>query len=58
MSTARYFGELHYWRHEPEEWPALLAELAALGFTGVETCVPWSVHERHKGVFRLPSTWI
>lgn len=51
MSTARYFGELHYWRHEPEEWPALLAELAALGFTGVETCVPWSVHERHKGVF-------
>ena len=37
MSTARYFGELHYWRHEPEEWPALLAELAALGFTGVET---------------------
>jgi hypothetical protein len=52
-SEATYRGELHYWRHEPEEWGELLAELQNLGLTGVSTCVPWSVHERHKGAFQF-----
>tara|TARA_R110002096_G_scaffold16898_2_gene57689 strand:- start:16946 stop:18679 length:1734 start_codon:yes stop_codon:yes gene_type:complete len=49
--TATYLGELHYWRHEPDEWAELLAELRKLGFSGVSSCVPWSVHEHHKGAF-------
>ena len=49
MSEAVFSGELHYWRHESDEWDELLDELVKMGFTAVSSCVPWSVHERHAG---------
>ncbi|MCP4449593.1 MAG: hypothetical protein GY811_30315 [Myxococcales bacterium] len=52
MSAAPlYGGECHYWRHEAQQWPQVLADLREAGFTVVSSCVPWSVHERHKGAY-------
>ncbi len=48
---AQYSGEIHYWRHPAEDWAQLLGDLRNAGFDGVTSCVPWSVHERHKGSF-------
>jgi len=38
-------GTLHYWRHDPDRWSALLRVVKNLGFTFVETYIPWGVHE-------------
>ena len=38
-------GTLHYWRHDPSDWSALLRAVKNLGFLFVETYVPWGVHE-------------
>ena len=46
-----YSGAFHYWRHDVEDWPRALAELANLGLPIVETYVPWGVHEDAKGEF-------
>jgi beta-galactosidase len=40
-------GAVHYWRLEPERWPAVLDAVAELGVGIVETYIPWSVHERN-----------
>jgi beta-galactosidase len=44
-------GAVHYWRLDPEKWPAILDQVKKLGFGMVETYVPWSVHETAPGEF-------
>jgi beta-galactosidase len=38
-------GTLHYWRHPPSDWPRLLKAVKGLGYSIVETYIPWGVHE-------------
>jgi beta-galactosidase len=40
-----YAGAMHYWRMQPSQWAKCLGAMHALGFTVVETYVPWRVHE-------------
>ncbi len=48
-------GAVHYFRTRPEQWPARLAALRAMGLNTVETYVPWNLHEPAEGRFeRLP----
>ena len=44
-------GSVHYWRHDPMEWKACLRAVQRLGFSLVDTYVPWGVHERADGSF-------
>ena len=44
-----YAGAMHYWRVEPAAWPACLRALRDLGFTLVDTLVPWREHEPARG---------
>lgn len=46
-----YSGAVHYWRLERALWPAILDQVAALGFGMVETYIPWSVHETTPGAY-------
>jgi beta-galactosidase len=48
-----YAGAMHYWRVPPEHWAACLKTMHAIGFTLVETYVPWRVHapERDEDVW-------
>jgi beta-galactosidase len=41
-----FSGAVHYWRHDPADWPRILDAVASLGLTSVDTYVPWSVHDR------------
>ncbi len=38
-------GALHYFRVVPEYWHDRLVKLKACGFNGVETYVPWNLHQ-------------
>src|SRR5205807_1338813 len=38
-------GEVHYWRLDRADWPAVLDAVADLGFEAVSTYVPWVVHD-------------
>ncbi len=40
-----YSGEMHYFRMDPKEWPALLRKAKSLGMNAVSTYVPWRWHE-------------
>jgi len=42
-------GEIHYFRHDPSDWPRLLDALVGLGLGLVSTYVPWNVHEVDAG---------
>ncbi|MFJ5233293.1 beta-galactosidase [Kitasatospora sp. NPDC088391] len=44
-------GAAHYFRTRPEQWPARLAALRAMGLNTVETYVPWNLHEPAPGRF-------
>jgi beta-galactosidase len=44
-------GSVHYWRHDPMEWKACLRAVQRMGFSLVDTYVPWGVHERVDGTF-------
>ncbi|MEV4559665.1 beta-galactosidase [Kitasatospora sp. NPDC049285] len=44
-------GAMHYFRTRPEQWPARLAALRAMGLNTVETYVPWNLHEPAPGRF-------
>ena len=44
-------GAMHYWRHAPEDWPACLDAMKAMGLRIVDTYVPWGVHETAQGKF-------
>ena len=46
-----YAGAMHYWRAEPDAWAPCLRAMHELGFTHVETPVPWRVHEPARGDF-------
>jgi beta-galactosidase len=46
-----YAGAMHYWRVEPARWPACLRAMHDLGFTIVETYVPWREHEVEPGEY-------
>jgi beta-galactosidase len=44
-------GAIHYWQHSPDLWPTLLEQIKGMGFTIVQTPVPWGVHEINAGFF-------
>lgn len=44
-----YAGAMHYWRVPPATWAACLRTMHGLGFTIVETPVPWRIHEPEAG---------
>lgn len=46
-----YAGAMHYWRVPRANWAACLREMHAIGFTLVETYIPWRVHECDQGTF-------
>jgi beta-galactosidase len=46
-----YSGTIHYWRLERDRWPTILDQAKALGFSIVETYIPWSTHEIAPGTF-------
>ena len=46
-----YAGAMHYWRVPRSAWAGCLREMHALGFTLVETYIPWRVHEPEQGAF-------
>ena len=46
-----YSGSVHYWRMAPETWEIILINIKKMGFSIVETYIPWSVHEPERGVF-------
>lgn len=46
-----FAGSLSYLRLEQRRWARALAALRGLGFTFVDTAVPWSAHERGPGRF-------
>ena len=39
-------GSVHYWRHDPADWPAVLDSVVATGIGMIDTYVPWQVHEQ------------
>jgi beta-galactosidase len=47
---------MHYWRVEPARWAACLRQMHGIGFTCVETYVPWRVHEVEAGRFEWSGT--
>jgi glycosyl hydrolase family 35 len=43
-------GEIHYWRHDPGQWPVLLDAAVELQLTFVSTYLCWQFHEIEEGV--------
>ncbi|MBM7846133.1 beta-galactosidase [Herpetosiphon giganteus] len=46
-----YSGTIHYWRLERDRWEYILDQAKALGFSMVETYIPWGVHETAPGEY-------
>ncbi|MGO4458138.1 beta-galactosidase family protein [Streptomyces sp. M-16] len=46
-------GALHYFRVHPGQWADRLHKARLLGLNTVETYVPWNLHARRRGEFRL-----
>ncbi|XP_063222756.1 beta-galactosidase-1-like protein 2 [Bacillus rossius redtenbacheri] len=44
-------GTIHFFRVHPDYWRDRLRKLRAGGFTGVETYIPWNLHEPENNVF-------
>src|SRR5215813_8788119 len=44
-------GEIHFWRHAPEVWPALLERARDIGLRVLSTYVCWDFHEVEPGNF-------
>lgn len=44
-------GAVHYWRIERKLWSEILDKVAGMGFSMIETYIPWSVHEVRRGHF-------
>lgn len=47
-----YAGALHYWRVDPSRWTSCLRAMHGMGFTVVESYVPWREHEPEEGEYR------
>jgi beta-galactosidase len=51
-------GEVHYWRLQTGQWPAVLQAVKDLGLDLISTYVPWQHHEIEPGVFDFRGqTW-
>jgi hypothetical protein len=50
-SRALLSGEVHFWRLDPEVWPAVLDRVVELGLNIVSTYVCWQFHELGRGEF-------
>ena len=48
-TTPFYAGAFHYWRVDPSRWTACLRAMHGMGFTVVESYVPWREHELDDG---------
>lgn len=46
-----YSGSVHYWRMDPEHWSRVLDGVKNMGFSIVETYIPWRIHEPVRGEF-------
>lgn len=46
-----YSGSIHYWRMAPETWEKALINAKNMGFSIVETYIPWGVHEPERNEF-------
>lgn len=46
-----FSGTFHYWRSAREDWSGIFDQIKLLGFSVVETYVPWAVHEIREGEF-------
>ncbi len=46
-------GSLHYFRVHPDQWADRLRKARLLGLNTIDTYVPWNLHERRPGEFRL-----
>lgn len=46
-----YSGTIHYWRLERDRWDYILDQAKALGFSMIETYIPWGVHETAPGQY-------
>lgn len=46
-------GALHYFRIHPEHWADRLRKARLMGLNAIDTYVPWNLHERRRGEFRL-----
>jgi beta-galactosidase len=46
-------GALHYFRVHPDQWADRLRKARLLGLNAIDTYVPWNLHERRPGEFRL-----
>ena len=46
-------GALHYFRVHPEQWADRLRKARLMGLNTIDTYVPWNLHERRPGEFRL-----
>lgn len=44
-----YSGTVHYWRLERALWPKILDQVRELGFSMIETYIPWAIHEINPG---------
>lgn len=51
-----YSGTFHYWRSAREDWDGIFDQIKALGFSVVETYVPWAIHEVSEGEFDFGAT--
>jgi beta-galactosidase len=51
LSRPLLSGEVHYWRHDPEAWSALLRSARELGLEVLSTYVCWDFHEIAAGTF-------
>ncbi|MDD2970646.1 MAG: beta-galactosidase [Lachnospiraceae bacterium] len=48
-----YSGTFHYWRSARKDWDVILDRIKEMGFSIIETYIPWSVHEEEEGVFEF-----
>lgn len=46
-------GALHYFRVHPGHWADRLRKARLMGLDAIDTYVPWNLHERRRGEFRL-----
>jgi len=53
QSRALLSGEVHFWRLDPQVWPAVLARARELGLGLLSTYVCWDFHELAPGRFDL-----
>jgi beta-galactosidase len=50
-----YGAAVHYWRLEREKWSEILDKVKGMGFTAIETYIPWEIHELEDGRFDFGS---